>query len=76
MILSKTFFKGTAHTLIDIRQALCVCLFLYKIKNVIKLFLPHMDHSLVMAKELGQLNEAMSHAVQGHPTWMGHIEEF
>ena len=31
-----------------------------------------MDHSLVVAK----LNEDMSHAMQGHPRWTGHSEEF
>ena len=31
-----------------------------------------MDHCLVMVKELVQLNEAMSHAVQGHPRQTGH----
>ena len=35
-----------------------------------------MDHSLVTVKGLVQLNEAMSHAMQGHPRWMGHSEEF
>ena len=34
-----------------------------------------MDHSLVTVKGLVQLNEAMSHAMQGHPRWMGHSEE-
>ena len=35
-----------------------------------------MAQSLVMAKGLALLNEAMSHAMQGHPRWMGHTEEF
>ena len=35
-----------------------------------------MDHSVVMVKGLAQLSEAMSHAVQGHPRWKGHSEEF
>jgi len=35
-----------------------------------------MDQSLVMAKGLALLNEAMSHAIQGHPRWIGHTEEF
>ena len=35
-----------------------------------------MDHSLVVVKGLVQLNEAMSHAVQGHPRWMGHSGAF
>ena len=39
-------------------------------------YVPFMDHSLVVAKGLVELNEAMSHAVQGHPKWMGHSEEF
>ena len=30
-----------------------------------------MDHSLVIAKGLAELNKAMSHAVQGHPRWTG-----
>ena len=32
-----------------------------------------MDHSLVMAKGLAQLKEAMSHAMQGHPRLMGGV---
>ena len=28
-----------------------------------------MDNSLVMAKRLAEFNEAMSHAMQGHPRW-------
>ena len=35
-----------------------------------------MDHSLVVVKGLTYLNEAMSHAMQGHPRQMGHSEEF
>ena len=30
-----------------------------------------MDQNVVMLKGLAQLNEAMSHAVQGHPRWTG-----
>ena len=37
---------------------------------------PFMDHCLVMAKELAELNEAMSHASQGHPRQMGHSKGF
>ena len=37
---------------------------------------PFTDHSLVVAKGLAQLNEAMSCARQGHAKWMGHREEF
>ena len=33
-----------------------------------------MDHSLVIAKGLAELNKAMSHAVQGHPRWTGRRE--
>ena len=33
-----------------------------------------MDHCLVMVK--GLMNEAMSHALQGHPRWTGHNREF
>ena len=40
------------------------------------LFFPFVDHSLVVARGLGQLSEAMSQAVQGHPRWMDHSEEF
>lgn len=35
-----------------------------------------MDHSLLTEKGLAQLNEAMSHVVQGHPRWMGYSDEF
>ena len=35
-----------------------------------------MDQNVVMLKGLAQLNEAMSHAVQDHPRWMTHNEEF
>ena len=36
-------------------------------------YVPFMDHSLVVAKGLVELNnEAMSHAVQGHSRWAGH----
>ena len=35
-----------------------------------------MDHSLVMVKGLASLNEAMGHAMQGHPRWTGHSGEF
>ena len=35
-----------------------------------------MDHSLVMAKGLAKLNEAMSHAVQGYPKQKGRSGEF
>ena len=41
-----------------------------------KTYLLFIDHSLVMAKELGQLSEARSLAMQVHPRWMGHSEEF
>ena len=37
---------------------------------------PFLDHSFIAPKRLGQLNEAMSHAVQGHPRWTGQSEEF
>ena len=35
-----------------------------------------MDHSLAMAKGLVSLNEAMSHAMPGHPRQIGHSGEF
>ena len=35
-----------------------------------------MDYSLVMTKGLMKLNEAMSHAMQGHPRLIGRCEEF
>ena len=35
-----------------------------------------MDHNLVVVKGLIELNEAMSHAMQGYPRWTGHSEEF
>ena len=35
-----------------------------------------MDHSLVVVKGLEELNEAMSHAMQGHPKWTGHGGKF
>ena len=35
-----------------------------------------MDHNLVMVKGLIELNEAMSHAMQGYPRWTGRSEEF
>ena len=35
-----------------------------------------MDYSLVMAKGLASLDEAMNHAQQGHPRRMGHSGEF
>ena len=38
-------------------------------------FFHFMDHNLTAAKAV-QFNEAMSHAVQGHPKWMGHCEDF
>ena len=34
------------------------------------------DHSCVVVKGLAEVNETISHAVQGHPRWMGHDEEF
>ena len=34
-----------------------------------------MDHNLVMAKRFAKLYEAMIHAMQGHPRWMGHNGE-
>ena len=37
---------------------------------------PFMDHCLVVAKELAELSEAMSHASQGHPRQMGHSKGF
>ena len=39
-------------------------------------YVPFMDHSLVVAKGLVELNEAMSHAVQGHPRQMDHYGDF
>ena len=35
-----------------------------------------MDHSLVVAKGLAELNEAMGHAMQGYPRPVGHSAEF
>ena len=35
-----------------------------------------MDHCPVMAKGLAELNEAMRHAMEGHPRWTGHSGEF
>ena len=35
-----------------------------------------MDHSLVVAKGLVQPNEAVSHAMQGHPRWTDHSGKF
>ena len=35
-----------------------------------------MDHCLVMVKGLASLNEAMSHAMQGHPRWTDQSGEF
>ena len=37
---------------------------------------PFMDHSLVVVKKLAKLSEAMSHAMQDHPRWMGYSEVF
>ena len=34
-----------------------------------------MDDSLVVVKGLEKPNEAMSHAMQGHPRWMVHGED-
>ena len=34
-----------------------------------------MDHSLAVAKRLWKLNEAMSHAMQGHPEWTDYSRE-
>ena len=47
-------------------------------QNMIYLYLhsPFMDHGLVVVKGLVQLNEAMSHARQGHPRQTGHSGEF
>ena len=39
-------------------------------------FLPFMDHSFVMIKELVQLSEALMHAVQSHSRWTDHSGEF
>ena len=36
---------------------------------------PFVDHSLVVAKRLLDLDEAVSHAVRGHPGQTGHSEE-
>ena len=44
------------------------------IPNLMDLIL-FMDHSLVMVKELGQLNKIMSYAVQGHLRQRSHSEE-
>ena len=38
-------------------------------------FCPFMVHSLVIARGLAWLNEAMRHTRQGHPRWTGHSEE-
>ena len=45
----------------------------YTCAHIVPLF---MDDNLVMAEELAKLNEAMSHAMQGHPRWTGHSREF
>ena len=34
------------------------------------------NHSPVIAKGLAQLKEAVSHALQGHPGWIGHDGQF
>lgn len=37
-------------------------------------YLPFMDYSLVVAKELVKLNKAMSHAKQDPPKWVDILE--
>ena len=37
---------------------------------------PFTGHCPVMAKGLAELNEAMRHAMEGHPRWTGHSGEF
>ena len=41
-----------------------------------RLYGPFMDHSLVLGKGLRQFKEIISHAVPGHPRWMGHSKRF
>ena len=44
--------------------------------NIMFRHCPFMDHSLVTAKGLVQLSEAISNAVQGHSRQTGHSDEF
>ena len=48
------------------------------LSNVLQFYvcLPCVAHGLVVVKGLVSLNEAMSHATQGHPRRMGHSGEF
>ena len=45
-------------------------------KDIIQVPSPFTDHSLVVAKGPGELNDVMSHTVQSYPRQMGHSGEF